>query len=124
MKETADAWAAAPGSEEALQFATAETVRWIEWGLQSYFRVLLGGTFLLAGAALVTSRLTARWVGGLLMLAGLLSVALGFDVSYSGLESAFQGVVGTAFQLAVLVFAVGVLAAGIGRRDALPTATS
>ena len=123
MKETVDAWAAASGTEEALQFGMAETVRWIEWGLQSYFRVLLGGAFLLAGAALVTSRLAPRWLGALLVLAGLLSLALGFDVSYSGLESDFQGIVGIAFQLLVLVFAVSVLAIGLRRRDAAPGAT-
>ena len=122
MKETADAWAAASGAEKATAFANAETVRWIEWGLQSYFRVFLGAAFLLAGAALVTSRLAPRWLGALLLLAGLLSVALGFDVSYSGLESGFQGIVALAFQLVVLVFVLGVLATGT-RRGAPPRAT-
>ncbi len=41
MKETADAWVAASGTEQALQFGMAETVRWIEWGLQSYFQCSL-----------------------------------------------------------------------------------
>jgi hypothetical protein len=56
LKQAVDAWAAASGTEEATRFADAETVRWIEWGLQSYFRVLLGVAFLLLGAAAVVSR--------------------------------------------------------------------
>ncbi len=117
MKETADAWAAASGTQQALQFGLAETVRWIEWGLQSYFRVFLGAAFLLAGAALVTSRLAPRWLGALLLLAGLLSIAVGFDVSYSGLESDFQGIVAIAFQLVTLIFVVGLLVVGMRSRQ-------
>ena len=117
MKETADAWAAASGTQQALQFGLAETVRWIEWGLQSYFRVFLGAAFLLAGAALVTSRLAPRWLGALLLLAGLLSIAVGFDVSYSGLESDFQGTVAIAFQLVTLIFVVGLFVVGMQSRQ-------
>src|SRR5688572_7178372 len=49
LKQAVDAWASAPGTEEATRFADAETIRWTEWGLQSYFRVLLGVAFLLLG---------------------------------------------------------------------------
>src|SRR5215208_6916128 len=41
LKQEVDAWAAASGTEQAARYADAETVRWIEWGLQSYFRVVL-----------------------------------------------------------------------------------
>jgi Domain of unknown function (DUF4386) len=109
LKQAVDAWVAAPGTEEAARFADAETVRWTEWGLQSYFRVLLGLAFLLLGAALVLSRLIPSWLGVVLGVAGLLSVAVGFSVGYAGLESGFQDAVGIAFQLAVLVFIVGLL---------------
>jgi hypothetical protein len=114
LKQAVDAWVAASGTEEAARFADAETVRWIEWGLQSYFRVLLGVAFLLLGAAAVLSRLVPSWIGVLLMVGGLLSLAVGFSVGYAGLESGFQDVVGLAFQLAVFVFIVGLLV--VGRR--------
>jgi hypothetical protein len=61
------------GTEQATRFADAETVRWTEWALQSYFRVLLGVAFLLLGAAAVVSRLVPTWLGVLLVVAGLLS---------------------------------------------------
>ena len=112
LKQSVDAWAAASGTEQATRFGDAETVRWIEWGLQSYFRVLLGVAFLLLGAAAVVSRLVPSWLGGLLVIGGLLSLAVGISVGYAGLESGFQDAVGIAFQLVVLVFVVGLLVVG------------
>jgi hypothetical protein len=113
LKQAVDAWVAAPGAEKATRFADAETVRWIEWGLQASFRVLLGVAFLLVGAATV-SRLVPTWLGMLLGVAGLLSVIVGVSVAYAGLESGFQDAVGIALQLVVLAFVVGLFV--VGRR--------
>ena len=55
--------------------------------------------------------------GGLAVLAGLLSVAVGVDVAYSGLESGFQQLAVPAFQLVVLVLAVGVLVSARRERE-------
>jgi hypothetical protein len=112
LKQAVDAWAAASGTDEASRFADAETVRWIEWGLQSYFRVLLGVAFLLLGAAIVVSRLVPSWLGMLLVVAGLLSLAVGISVAYAGLESGFQEAVGLALQVVILVFIGGLLVFG------------
>jgi Domain of unknown function (DUF4386) len=117
LKQAVDAWAAASGSEQAARYADAETVRWIEWGLQSYFRVVLALAFLLLGAAAVVSRLVPSWLGVLLVVGGLFSLVIGISVGYAGLESGFQDAVGLAFQLIVLAFAVGVFAAGVRSRD-------
>jgi len=117
LKQAVDAWAGASGTEKATRFADAETVRWIEWGLQSYFRVLLGGAFLLLGAAAVVSRLVPTWLGVLLVVAGLLSVVVGVSVGYAGLESGFQDAVGIVLQLVVLVFIGGLLVAGRRARE-------
>jgi len=117
LKQAVDAWAAASGTEEATRFADAETVRWVEWGLQSYFRVLLGVAFLLLGAAAVVSRLLPSWLGVLLVVGGLLSLAVGISVGYAGLESGFQDAEGIALQLVVLVFIVGLLVVGRRARE-------
>jgi uncharacterized membrane protein len=109
LKQTIDAWATASGPNKATRYADAETARWLEWGLQGYFRVLLGVAFLLLGAAIVASRLVRRWLGVLLVVGGLLSVAIGFSIGYEGLESGFQDAVGIALQVVVLVFSVGLL---------------
>jgi hypothetical protein len=124
LKQAVDAWVAAPGTEEANRFADAETVRWIEWGLQSYFRVLLGVAFLLLGAATVVSRLVPSWLGVLLVVGGLLSLAVGVSVGYAGLESGFQDALGIAFQLVVLVFIVGLLVVGRPAREPSTRAAS
>ena len=110
LKQAVDAWvASAGGPEKAVRFADAETVRWTEWGAQSYFRLLLGAALLLTGAAILTTRALAGWVGGIAVLAGILSVVVGVDVAYNGLDSGVQRTAVPAFQVAMLVFAIGVV---------------
>ncbi|HEX6878012.1 MAG TPA: hypothetical protein VF165_20295 [Nocardioidaceae bacterium] len=116
LKQAVDAWVGASGAEKPIRFADAETVRWLEWGFQSYFRLLLGLSFALFGAAILTGRLVAGWLGWAAVLAGLLSVTIGIDVGYSGLESGLQDTVGITFLLVGLVFALGLLTSGVGER--------
>jgi hypothetical protein len=54
-------------------------------------------------------RLVPSWLGVLLVVGGLLSLAVGFSVGYEGLESGFQDAAGIALQLVILVFIVGLL---------------
>lgn len=118
LKQATNAWVAASGAEEAGRFANAETVRWLEWGVQSYFRVMLGVSFALFGAALIITRMLPAWLGWLATGAGLLSIANGVDVGYQGLESGFQDLAIGPSQIAILVFAVGVLITGRQKRAA------
>jgi hypothetical protein len=118
LKQAVDAWVAATGPERAVRLGDAEVVRWTEWGLQSYFRLTLGAALLLFGATILTTRALAAWIGWVAVLAGLVSVAVGVDVAYSGLESAFQEVAGPAFLVVMLALAIGVLVSGRGRKHA------
>ena len=111
LKEASDAWAAAAGPEKSARFADAETVRWAEWGLQSYFRLLLGLTFVLFATAALRARIVARWVAGAGILAGLLYAAVGVAVGHTG----FDKPGGPLVQLLMLTFVAGVLAAGARR---------
>jgi hypothetical protein len=86
--------------------------------LQGYFRLSLGLSLGLFGAAIVVSRLVAGWLRWVAVTAGVVSVALGIDVGYSGLDSGFADVFGLVFVLAVLTFAVGLTVAG-RRQDEL-----
>jgi len=36
LKQAVDAWASAPEVEKAARFASAEAIRWLEWGVRSY----------------------------------------------------------------------------------------
>jgi hypothetical protein len=119
LKQAVDAWTDASGAQKAIRFDNAETLRWLEWGFQSYFRLLLGLTFLLFGAAILATRRAAAWLGWVAVLTGAISVAFGIDVGYSGLESGFQDAAGIVFLVALVVFAVGLIVTGARRRDSL-----
>ena len=116
LKYATEAWLEASGSAQEARFADAETVRWTEWGIQGYFRVFLGLGLMLVGAAIATTRLLGSWLGWVAILAGALSVAVGIDVGYAGLESGFQDVAGLAHQILLVVFVIGVLVAGLRSR--------
>ena len=113
LKQAVEAWDRASGAEESIRFANAETVRWLEWGFQSYFRVLLGLTLVLFGAAILASRVVAGWLGWAAICAGVCALVIGIDVGYNGLASGLQDALSIAFLVVVLVFACGILAAGI-----------
>jgi hypothetical protein len=117
LKQAVDAWVAADGPERAVRLGDAEVVRWTEWGLQSYFRVTLGVALLLFGVTILTTRALAAWTGWVAVLAGLVSVAVGVDVAYSGLESSFQEIAVPGFQVVMLALAVGVLVSARGERQ-------
>jgi hypothetical protein len=116
LKQNVDAWAAASGTQKTILFSDAETVRWIEWGLQSYFRLLLGLTFVLIGVALARTGITARWIALAGALGGLLFATVGIAVGHNGFEQ--PG--GPVIQLLFLTFATGVLITGIRARVTQP----
>jgi hypothetical protein len=124
LKEASDTWLAAGGPERAERLHDAETIRWLEWGFQSYFRAILGITLILLGAGIAFFRLLPNWLGWLAIVAGALSIALGIDVGYQGLASGVQDVLAPLFQFALLIFAIGVIVAGSRRRDASDTGFS
>jgi hypothetical protein len=57
LKQAVNAWANAPEAEKAARFATAETMRWLEWGTRSYENFTLGLAVLLAGIVVRNARL-------------------------------------------------------------------
>jgi hypothetical protein len=109
LKQATEAWVSASGAEKAARFADAETVRWTEWGLQSYFRLLMGTTFILFGTASVRSGIIARWAATAGIAAGVLYMAIGVAVGHSGFDQPGGPVV----QLLMLTFVAAVLVAGI-----------
>lgn len=52
LKHAVSAWTAAPVAEGAARFASAEVIRWLEWGLRSYHDLATAITLLLASVAL------------------------------------------------------------------------
>jgi hypothetical protein len=122
LKHAVNTWAHASGAEKAVRFADAETVRWVEEGVNSYFHLLFGSTLVLFGVAIVRTGIVARWLGWVGMFGGLLYMATGIAIGYRGFESGFGKATGDVVQLLFLVFVVGMLVAGLRRKDLADTA--
>ena len=116
LKHAVDAWQQAEGEEKALRFADAESLRWLEWGLQSYFRFALGLTFVLLGIAAVRAGLLRRAIGAMAAIAGIAYAAIGVAVGFEGFEQPGGMVV----QLLFVVFIAGVLSTGFRRSGGGP----
>jgi hypothetical protein len=84
LKQAVDAWAGAPQADRAARFASAEAIRWLEWGVRSYQDVALGLALLLLAAAAVQTARVARPIGSLMGLSGLLYLVQGWQVGAEG----------------------------------------
>ncbi|MDR6415776.1 DUF4386 family protein, partial [Pseudarthrobacter sulfonivorans] len=71
LKHAVDAWAAAPEAEKSARFATAEGIRWLEWGMRSYQSFMLGTALLLFGIVVAATRRVNRVIGYLMGLSGV-----------------------------------------------------
>lgn len=70
LKQAVNAWAAATDADKAARFASAEAIRWLEWGVRSYQDFVMGLAPLLLAAAVAGTILP--WpVAGLMGLSGL-----------------------------------------------------
>jgi hypothetical protein len=84
LKQAVDAWASAPEAEKAVRFASAETVRWLEWGVRSYQNFAMGLAFLLFAVALARTPWVPRPIAYLMGLAGLAHLVQGWVVGTEG----------------------------------------
>ncbi|MGH2916986.1 MAG: hypothetical protein ACRDLS_00055 [Solirubrobacteraceae bacterium] len=87
-------------------------------GLQSYFRLLFGLTFVLVGVAVARTGIIARWLGWIAVLGGLLYTTVGIAVGHSGLDKPGGPVISLLF----VIFMVGVLVAGLRTNELANTA--
>jgi hypothetical protein len=91
LKIAADTWYAIPSDEEerkAIYLGVAEGIRWNEWGLQSYYRMLSGAASLIFGIAIIKSVILSRWIGAVGIAAGVVTIASGVVMAYVGFSSA------------------------------------
>ena len=66
--------------------ANAASARGERTGLQSYFRLLLGLTFILFGVGVARTGIAARWLSIAGIIGGLLYMTIGIAVGHSGFE--------------------------------------
>jgi hypothetical protein len=84
LKQVVDAWVRAPEAEKAARFASAETIRWLEWGARSYQSFMLGLTLILLGVAVALSARLPRTIGYLMGLSGLGYIVQGWVLGSEG----------------------------------------
>jgi uncharacterized membrane protein HdeD (DUF308 family) len=91
LKQAVDAWASAGNDDKAVRFASAETVRWIEWAVRSYQSYVFGLSLILFGAAIaVVAGRVPRPIGYLMALSGLCYLVQGWIIGTTGFSSANQ----------------------------------
>lgn len=88
LKQAVNAWASAPDAEKPVRFATAETIRWLEWGMRSYQDVAQGLALLLFAAAVARTAWIPRLIGFLIGLSGVAYLIQGWIAGVDGFSSA------------------------------------
>jgi hypothetical protein len=83
-KQADVAWASAPAAEKTARFASAEAIRWVEWGLRSYHDFTLGLALLLAAAAAARTAWVPRPIAVLMGFSGLTYLVQGWVVGAEG----------------------------------------
>jgi hypothetical protein len=86
LKALVDSWAQASGPQQAVAFGAAESVRWLEIGINSLFRLLQGTTLVVIGLALTLGERFPRWIGWLGIICGLALVLRGIAVAFVGFD--------------------------------------
>jgi hypothetical protein len=84
LKQAANAWVSAPETEKAARFASAEAIRWLEWGVRSYQNFALGLAFLLFAAAVLRTAWVPRPIAYLMGLSGLAYLVQGWVAGSEG----------------------------------------
>jgi hypothetical protein len=78
LKQAVNAWVSAAEPEKAARFASAEAIRWLEWGARSYENFTLGIAVLLFAAAVGGTVGMPRPIAYVMGLSGLAYLAQGW----------------------------------------------
>jgi hypothetical protein len=71
-------------NEKVSIFRVAEGIRWLQYGINSMFRILQGTVAVIFGVAIVKNILLSRWIGGAGVIVGAISIIAGIEVAYVG----------------------------------------
>jgi hypothetical protein len=84
LKHAVESLATVPADLHAAAFHDAETIRWIEWSMAGYYRIVFGLTLALLGVAVTRSRALPRWTAVPALVAAAAFVIDGIAVSNIG----------------------------------------
>lgn len=82
------AWVSAPAAEKAARFASAQALRWLEWGITSYQFFVFGLALVLYTIAIVWTARVPRPIGYLMGVSGLAVLVSGWLFGTTGFTSA------------------------------------
>lgn len=105
LKQTVNAWAAASEAEKAARFASAESIRWLEWGMRSYQDIAMGLALIIVIPVMKRAGMSIVMVF-LIGVSGLALLAQGWIAGTEGFTSAqsLAIVIGWAASLAWMVW--------------------
>jgi hypothetical protein len=102
------AWVSAPDTEKSARFASAEAMRWLEWGVRSYQDFALGLALLLFAAAVAQTVGLSRAIAYLMGLSGLTYLVQGWVIGAEGFSGTHSTLilVAYAFSLAWMIWLI------------------
>ena len=103
-----DAWVNAPNTEKAARFASADAMRWLEWGARSYHDFALGLALLLFAVAVLRTAWIPQAIAYLMGLSGLTYLVQGWVVGSEGFSGTHTILIllAWAFSLAWMIWLV------------------
>jgi hypothetical protein len=84
LKQAVDAWVSAPAAEKTARFASAETVRWLEWGTSRYQTFMFAVALILLATVIVGTARVPRPIGYLMGLAAIPNLVQSWVVGTEG----------------------------------------
>jgi hypothetical protein len=124
-KYLADAWEAAPPEEAAAALRVVLAEEAINFAVASLFNILFAGvTFILLGLAVAWSGEYPRWLGWVVVVAGVGSVPVGLVQAYTGESIGFTRIATIIFPTIITLWVVGMsvlLWRKAGRRTERPS---
>jgi hypothetical protein len=121
LKQAVDAWASAPAAQQATRLASAEAIRWLEWGANSYWNFTQGLALVLFALVIVWTARVPRPIGYLMGVSGLAFIVLGWLVGTQGFTS--TGTVPTDVgYLSLVAFTIWLLIVAWRRKESVQAA--
>jgi Domain of unknown function (DUF4386) len=107
-KQIAEAWATAPPEEQAAALRLVPAEETINFALAALFNILFAGvTFILYGLAVAWSRVYPRWLGWVVVVAGIGSVVAGLVQAYAGESTTVTRVLTIVFPTVITLWLAG-----------------
>jgi hypothetical protein len=107
-KQLAEAWATAPPGEQAAALRLVLAEETINFALAALFNILFAGvTFILYGLAVAWSRVYPRWLGWVVVVAGIGSIVAGLVQAYAGESTTVTRVATIIFPTVITLWLAG-----------------